>query len=453
MRSLRSLLFIIGIVFLFLFSTPFISGFSGSDFLDGYTSFISKYLLFFKGNIFTGHAVNEPPSSGSGAIQCTIDDDCPLAFNCVNGACKCLHDINNDGNCNIFDQCSSNAQCSPNYICKTFCKKNTCTKDQDNDGVCDPVDNCRTKYNPDQSDVDEDGVGDVCDNCQFKFNPDQKDTDKDGKGDVCDEIQDTDGDGVPDDEDNCPTNFNPEQEDDDQDGKGNACDFDQCPSGRSALCEEECPNDPGPADMDKDGYAYDGCHDRKITCELQLQCCKDVKFTFCGDCDDVNDDIGRSSHPGAPELCGDGADNDCNGKIDDGCDGGSEEELEKDRSSTIIIRKGSRIVSAHEAISAENLDLDSLEDQLVKIQEDLAKIQTTVKVMLAYLYTTDSTGQAAQQLAYLQTSIEQLSADARSLVAEIKAEQSKDLIFEDLQRFMGKLKEVTAVLDETLELL
>lgn len=60
-----------------------------------------------------------------------------------------------------------------------------CVSDVDNDGVCDDVDNCKFKANPNQADTDGDGVGDVCDNCVHVANPNQADSDNDGIGDAC----------------------------------------------------------------------------------------------------------------------------------------------------------------------------------------------------------------------------------------------------------------------------
>jgi hypothetical protein len=98
--------------------------------------------------------------------------------------------------------------------------------DADNDGVCDPDDNCVNTPNPDQADSDYDGVGDVCDNCPNTFNPNQADSDGDGVGDACESCPDADYDGVCDTDDNCVNTFNPDQADSDGDGVGDACDFD-----------------------------------------------------------------------------------------------------------------------------------------------------------------------------------------------------------------------------------
>ena len=86
-----------------------------------------------------------------------------------------------------------------------------CDVDDDNDGVFDLVDNCRTARNPTQVDTDGDGDGDACDNCPTVSNPTQVDGDTDGRGDICD---------------NCPTTANPGQEDLEGDGLGDACDPD-----------------------------------------------------------------------------------------------------------------------------------------------------------------------------------------------------------------------------------
>ncbi|MCK4658874.1 MAG: thrombospondin type 3 repeat-containing protein [Phycisphaerae bacterium] len=59
------------------------------------------------------------------------------------------------------------------------------TRDVDNDGILNVVDNCVYVFNPLQDDSDGDGVGDACDNCPNHANPQQADCDNDGIGDVC----------------------------------------------------------------------------------------------------------------------------------------------------------------------------------------------------------------------------------------------------------------------------
>lgn len=88
-----------------------------------------------------------------------------------------------------------------------FLRFDSLNVDTDGDGVADPVDNCPTVANSNQSDTDGDGVGDACeppvpqpvdtdgdgvadpvDNCLAVSNSNQSDTDRDGVGDVCDPV-------------------------------------------------------------------------------------------------------------------------------------------------------------------------------------------------------------------------------------------------------------------------
>ncbi|MCA9772919.1 MAG: FG-GAP repeat protein, partial [Myxococcales bacterium] len=139
--------------------------------------------------------------------------------------------------------------------------------DTDQDGVCDPADNCPGLPNSNQEDIDADGVGDICDKCPEIANADQMDADSDGLGDVCDNCPevvnedqaDADLDGVGDACDNCRADVNFEQDDADADGFGDICDnCPDSPNGNQADVDgdgagDACAPGAGPRDSDGDG--------------------------------------------------------------------------------------------------------------------------------------------------------------------------------------------------------
>ena len=107
-------------------------------------------------------------------------------------------------------------------------------KDFDNDWVEDEIDNCKTRYNPDQKDINWDGYWDICsdddndwkvwyyDNCIYIYNPDQKDINTNWIWDVCE--FDKDKDWVFDSQDNCINTAHPIQKDSDNDWIWDICD-------------------------------------------------------------------------------------------------------------------------------------------------------------------------------------------------------------------------------------
>jgi cysteine-rich repeat protein len=83
---------------------------------------------------------------------CTGDADCAAGETCGTGAtCE-----RRAGACLSEADCSDGLACRPNLVVAA-------AADSDGDDLLDPVDNCPSASNVDQSDLDADGVGDACD--------------------------------------------------------------------------------------------------------------------------------------------------------------------------------------------------------------------------------------------------------------------------------------------------
>jgi len=132
-------------------------------------------------------------------------------------------------------------------------------QDSDGDGIIDPVDNCPSISNQGQENFDGDGMGDVCD----------PDDDNDGDADTTD----------------CaPFDSSIHH------GALEIC-FNQIDENCNGQIDENCDVC---VDNDGDGYG----NPASGICTYPVH-----------DCDDTDDTI----YPGAPEICGDGIDQDCNG--------------------------------------------------------------------------------------------------------------------------------------------
>jgi len=91
----------------------------------------------------------------------------------------CYNDVDNDGICDHLEEdgCSENIEaCNYNFNGTQPCLypidlyglsyldcNGVCILDQDQDGVCNELDNCPEIYNPSQIDLNQDGIGDDCD--------------------------------------------------------------------------------------------------------------------------------------------------------------------------------------------------------------------------------------------------------------------------------------------------
>lgn len=152
-------------------------------------------------------------------------------------------DIDNDGFANSVDNCPFVASSDQT--------------DDDLDGWGNPCDNCDITSNPDQADADGDAVGDVCDNCPQVANTNQANSDADSHGDACDncdlianeDLSDRDKDNVGDACDRCPDNWDPTQFDYDHDLVNDACD----------NCDFVANADQADSDGDGVGDACDNC--------------------------------------------------------------------------------------------------------------------------------------------------------------------------------------------------
>jgi hypothetical protein len=219
--------------------------------------------------------------------------------------------------------------------------------DGDRDEVADGDDNCPKIANQPQRDLDGDGLGDLCDECPngivgWTSTLATNDINANGCMDIAEEdlTLDTDGDDVPDYLDCEPQNSalsEPTTWYYDQDGDGYAGDglgTEACTSPGVGYVDVlgDC-KDEGEGAADINPGALEVCNGGNNDCDSQT----DEGFpnsdgdgqADCVDLDDDNDGVPDTEdcaplqagiYPGALDIC-DGIDNNCNGPLDEDCDG------------------------------------------------------------------------------------------------------------------------------------
>ena len=274
-------------------------------------------------------------------LACRPDETCQEGL-CAQEACTTAADCGPGyqyacevGGC-VVAGCTGDTECALGYSCMDgYCAMECTGADADLDGVCDPVDNCVTTANRNQTDGDGDLIGDACDTCP-------QDAENDGDGDsICGDL------------DNCPFITNTSQLDRDGDGMGNECDADDDADGQidtldlaplnPDLCgdsdDDTCDDcaigtdDLGPlvdrtpsndgADADSDGACdagdldddNDGIADLLDPATTNPDLCGDNDADTCDDCAVGTDDFGvlADNRPAA-----DGTDADADGQCDTG---------------------------------------------------------------------------------------------------------------------------------------
>ena len=180
-------------------------------------------------------------------------------------------------------------------------------------------------------DDDQDGIFNDADNCRTTSNPSQADYDKDGTGDACD--ADDDGDGIPDAADKCPGLITTwyDNVDSDGDGTGRGCDPDDdndgipddgapgnspCASLQTVSCDDNCINDPNPTqfdgnqngrgdacdpDADGDGFYIESDNCTFVANPSQTDTDQDGMGDACDKCPNVADNLNAYTS-GFPQL-------------------------------------------------------------------------------------------------------------------------------------------------------